>query len=364
MTSFIHFGCWNNLNIKNKDGKIKPLGCLNKVMEKLNSYVSENEVSFISIAGDNYYPEKKKIEEKKKKIIIPELLVRGFDLLPKSLPIYMILGNHDLETNLKIDNQKIFINSLDNPEPVRSCSILTNETNIIKDLPNISYNFFKAEMMGSNTLILMIDSDIYSIDAFNYLPCYSKFLEKDISSIEEIQRYQYELIFQSINQYNVTGNIRNLILIGHQPITGIKFKDGVKEPPLNDIPYFKPILIEIYNSLGDDIKYFYLCADLHLYQKGIVTLKKEDKMMTIQQYIVGTGGTELDDEIPNIKFKVTGENMDYEMEECKAECGFLHSKLEGEKMSFEFIPIIEQLGGKKKTKKRKRNKKRKTRKYK
>jgi hypothetical protein len=36
-------------------------------MEKLNSYIKENEVSFISIAGDNYYPEKKKIDENKKK---------------------------------------------------------------------------------------------------------------------------------------------------------------------------------------------------------------------------------------------------------------------------------------------------------
>lgn len=363
MNNFIHLGCWNNVNTKTKEGKIKSLGCVNKVMEKLNSYIKENEVSFISIAGDNYYPEKKKIDEKKKKIIIPELLFHGFNLLPKSLPIYIILGNHDLETNLKIDNPKLFINSLDNPEPEKSCSILTNERTIVSQIPNLSYNFFKSEMMGSNTLILMIDSDVYSMDALNYLPCYNIFLRGNYTSIEEIQRYQYELIFQSINQYNATGNVKNLIIIGHQPITGIKYKNGVKQPPLNDIPYFKPILLEIYKLLGD-ITYFYLCADLHLYQKGIVKLKEEDKVMTIQQYIVGTGGTELDDEIPNIKFKITGENMDYEMEECKAICGFLHCKLNGEIMSFEFIPIIEQIGGKKKTKKRKRNKKIKTRKYK
>lgn len=363
MTSFIHFGCWNNLNIKNKDGKLKPLGCLNKVIDKLNKYLLENEVNFITIAGDNYYPEKKKIEEIKKKIIKPDLLNKGFNLLPKSLPIYMILGNHDLETNLKIDNPKLFINSLENPEPVRSCSILTNETNIIKDLPNISYNFFKEKMIDSNTLILMIDSDIYSVDAIKYLPCYSIFLEREFRSVEEIQRYQSELILQSINQYNATENIKNLIIIGHQPITGIKFKDEVKQPPLNDIPYFKPILMEIYNLLGEEIKYFYLCADLHVYQKGIVKLKKEGKVMTIQQYIVGTGGTELDEETPNIKFKVTGENMDYEMVECIAECGFLDCKLEDGKMNFKFISI-EQIGGNKKTKKRRRNKRKKTRKYK
>ena len=40
--------------------------------------------------------------------------------------------------------------------------------------------------------------------------------------------------------------------------------------------------------------FFYLCADLHLYQEGEVTF--QDKI--IKQYIVGTGGTKLDDEIP------------------------------------------------------------------
>ena len=50
------------------------------------------------------------------------------------------------------------------------------------------------------------------------------------------------------------------------------------------------------------------------------------------------------------------------MEEGKSECGFLHCKLDGDKMSFEFIPIG--TSGGKKTKKRKRNKKRSTRKYK
>ena len=364
MTSFIHFGCWNNLNTKKKDDKIKQLGCLNKVIKKLNEYLDENEVNFMTIAGDNYYPEKRKIEEKKKKIIKPDLLSQGFNLLPKTLQIYMILGNHDLETNLKIDNPKLFIDSLSNPEPVNSCSIVRKEREIVETLPNISYSFFEARMIDSHTLILMIDSDIYSVDAIKYLQCYSIFLEREFRSVEEIQRYQYELIFQSINQYNATGNIKNLIIIGHQPITGIKFKDGVKEPALNDIPYFKPILMEIYNLLGDDITYFYLCADLHLYQKGIVKLKEDEKVMTIQQYIVGTGGTELDESIPNIKFKVTWKNMDYEMEECKAECGFLHCKLEGEIMSFKFIPLIEQTGGRKKTKKRIRNKRKKTRKYK
>ena len=46
--------------------------------------------------------------------------------------------------------------------------------------------------------------------------------------------------------------------------------------------------------------YYYLCADLHLYQAGtiIITNTRDDtskNKMLIHQYIVGTGGTKLDD---------------------------------------------------------------------
>ena len=359
MNSFIHFGCWNNLNVKIKNGKEKEIGCLKKVMKLLEANLSG--VDFIVIAGDNYYPKKEKtIEGEKKKLIIPSKLAEGFNLLPKEIPIVMILGNHDLETNLNPEKPKLFIE--ENPEESRSCSILELENQ--SKGSNIDYTFFKAEMIGSNTLILMIDSDIYSVEAIKYLPCYSIFLEQEFRSVEEIQRYQYELIFQEINQYNAIGSIKNLIIIGHQPITGIKYKDGVKQPPLNDIPYFKPILLEIYNLLGSEINYFYLCADLHLYQEGLITLKNEQqqKEMKIKQFIVGTGGTELDDALPeDINFVFSSETIDYRMISSKQECGILKCEVEGLEPKFEFISI-EQKGGRKKTKKRRRNKRKRSRK--
>ena len=43
--------------------------------------------------------------------------------------------------------------------------------------------------------------------------------------------------------------------------------------------------------LGDTVNYNYLCADLHLHQEGYVKIND----MVINQYIVGTGGTKLDD---------------------------------------------------------------------
>ncbi len=90
MSNFIHFGCWNNLN----------KGCLEKVMQLLKNRLKHKpKIDFLTIAGDNYYPKKEKVGNKKNKIIIPSLLEEGFAHLPKEIPIYMILGNHDLETN-------------------------------------------------------------------------------------------------------------------------------------------------------------------------------------------------------------------------------------------------------------------------
>ena len=46
-----------------------------------------------------------------------------------------------------------------------------------------------------------------------------------------------------------------------------------------------------------NLKFYYLCADLHQYQIGSVKIEREDddSIMDIKQYIVGTGGTDLDD---------------------------------------------------------------------
>lgn len=361
MNSFIHFGCWNNLNVKIKNGKTKELGCLKKVMKLLEANL--NGVDFIVIAGDNYYPKKEKLDDDKKiKIIIPSKLAEGFNLLPKEIPIFMILGNHDLETNLKPEKPKLFIE--EKVEESKSCSILELENRVKGS--NIDYTFFKDIMMNNGTLVIMIDSDVYSIDAYKFLPCYMLFLSQNFNTIDEVKEYQYNLIFQKINQYNAIGSIKNLIIIGHQPITGIKYKDGKKQPPLNDIPYFKPVLLEIYNLLGSEIKYFYLCADLHLYQEGLITLKNEEeqKEMEIKQFIVGTGGTELDDAIPNdINFVSSSETIHYSMISSKQECGVLKCEVDGLEPKFEFISTL-QTGGRKKSKKREKKKGRKSRKYK
>ena len=358
MSNFIHFGCWNNLN----------KGCLRNVMNLLKKRLEDKNkpnIDFLTIAGDNYYPKKETIEGKKGKIIFPELLNQGFKDLPKEIPIYMILGNHDLETNTGKNN--FFINNLDSPEEENNCSIIKYEQIAEHENENIEYSFFKEKMLENGTLIIMIDTSIYSLVVEEYLPCYIYFLQRTMPNytIEEIRKYQIKLIINTITKYK---NIKNLILIGHHPIIGLKIK-GRRDTRINDIIEFDNVLKEIYSILMDNVNYFYLCADVHLYQEGNIVIKIDEMpKMNIQQYIVGTGGTELDKCVDesNIGVEIENERLTYIMTRCQEKCGFLECITTSDIPSFVFneIPIE---GGKRKTRKRrskrkfKRKSKRKTR---
>ena len=355
---FIQFGCWNNLNTKVKDGQEKQLGCLNKVFGLLNDYLTkvENKPKFLIISGDNYYPEKQKEDDVTTNIVIhPDKLIEGFKKLEIDLPIYMMLGNHDLEKTPKEEDPT-----------QQECKIL--ELEMTNKPPNVEYNFFKYEMLNG-TMVLMIDTSIYEDDSENYLQCYNKFFElsrQSFASIEEIKEYQLQQITEAITRKE----LKNIIIVGHHPIKYFKYKkpkEG-KEAKIqfrsDIIHFFKPVLAHIYGVLGPKTNYYYLCSDMHLYQKGRIELQMSaDVVMRIQQYIVGTGGTELDSPFPpdyaeRVK---TEDDITYTLEDEKAQCGFLECVVK--QGGLEFTPIFVNLkGGNKKTKNKRSKRSKRTKK--
>ena len=334
-------------------------------MSKLTNYleVSKPSVEFIVVAGDNYYPEKNvKIssngKQSKTKIIKVDKLNGGFNLLPDNIPINMILGNHDLETNT--DKKNLFIETTDMPE-TNDCFIIKKELEILK--PNINYVLFKYQRVNLDTLWLMIDTSMYSKDINTYLNCYNVFLEQKghqtFSTVDELLEFHQTQIINAITE-NMDG-LKNIIISGHHPITGVKYdSDEDKIKILNNIPNFIPILNEICKLTNNNLKYYYLCADLHLYQKGLVELKTTNGLiMEINQYVVGTGGTELDDALPKSielnSVHINKENIKYTMQDYKLQCGFLECVLEDNNDPlFTFISaeepmmsVNETIGGKK-----------------
>ena len=325
MERFLHFGCWNNMHNGN---------AVNDVMTVMKRKVADRAkpVDFISVAGDNYYPKKSIDAGGKKKIISPEDLDKGFRELPDEPEIYMILGNHDLDTNNDEEQPTLFVNDKSNAES--GCNIMTLQQDSIKNISNIHFELFKAVLMRDDTLVLMVDTSMYEDEANEYLECYNIFLREDYS-LAELRDYQEGLIMDEIDKYQ--NGLKNLILIGHHPIIGTKSKKGKVIKPLNDIPFFNPVLTEIYGKIPD-ANFYYLCADLHIYQKGTVEIEMDDGVMSIEQHIVGTGGTKLDDEIPKSelnKVKTRG-SVSYVMLEGERSNGFLECELLGDAPEFRF----------------------------
>lgn len=359
VNKFVHFGCWNNLNKKGK---------LPKVMESLANYLDEQRnIQLVVVSGDNYYPDKKKMDnDKKKKIIFTNKLIQGFNLLPQNVEIDMILGNHDLENDPT--NEELFINDGDTEYPEGGvCKITELEKIASKQNSKINFSLFKHRLLGTDSLMILIDSSMYSTDSEvqEYLPCYNVFLEQSFDSVENLRNYQNQYIYDVISG---NPNIKNLIIIGHHPITGFKLKKR-ENKLMNDIPHFYDVLRNIYNltsSFGTN--YYYLCADYHSYQNGNVLLNFNDgNVMEIMQYISGTGGTELDDDLDYADSKLRNVarvdandnlSLDYKMIENIQTNGFLECEINSEnKFNCRLISTERMSGGRRKTKKNKKCKK-------
>jgi len=222
---FVQFGCWNNMNTE--DGTT--VGGLQSVMEAIKIYASKNKPDFLIVSGDNYYPQKKINEDGQKtgKIVCPAKLNAGLNLLPDDLKIHMMLGNHDLETNLSKTALKI----VDPPNGERdenNCEILQMEKNNVKEKQNITFSFFYYKMLEHGTLVLMIDTSIYENDSKSYLKCYKEFFKNDTEidlpiKISSLKEYQRQKIKNVLEQYKY--KIKKIIFVGHHPILYIKYKE-------------------------------------------------------------------------------------------------------------------------------------------
>ena len=379
---FWQFGCWNNLNI-DKNGN--SVGRMKYVIDYIKeTYIKETEApDFLIISGDNYYPgktkakkeEKEKKEKKEKdkkekkdkdkddtttkiKTIFKDKLIEGLQYLPEDIPINMLLGNHDLETNNK-NNLFIATSASEEVKPENGkCEIIKLELEALKERKNVDYFFFKSERLNNNTLLLMIDTSIYEVDAeaIDYLPCYNIFLEakEKMSSFENIKHlrdYQLEKIIDAIKKDNKS--IKHLIIVGHHPIYQLKNKTS-GDPPVDDVTDksdisvdFTPVLKTIQRLLLPTTKYYYLCSDLHLYQKGLIRINfKDTNPMIINQYIVGSGGTELDPRVPpelvepDKTYISKDGSITYIFEDEKREYGFLECIIEKDTAPrFKFMPL-------------------------
>lgn len=364
---FIQFGCWNNGGCD----ETKTNGLTN-IMNSLKLKSPE----FIVISGDNYYPPKTEelIGDKKikKKFFVENDFLSGFNCLPKNIPIYMNYGNHDYESGLIMDNGT----------KENNCELIKRQQLYVAENPNIRLDLFRAIDFSVSTKIIMIDSTIYDDEEFDSCyECYraldKAFDTNDKTTIQTIVKQEQSKFINNVtNEIKSNSSIHNVVIVGHHPLMGFKIKEK-KGVEIVETLYSADLIEFIYNNIfnqinNPNIKYYYLCADLHQYQSGNVSVNGK---MQIRQYIVGTGGAKLDKYDKNLIMSSHNSNYNkttndiistYQMsnedlENSTAENGFLIcEKVNDEILSFKFETTNGRVivGGKKTRKNRKKRKNR------
>jgi len=328
LNNFVSFGCWNQ-----KSGPVK------KVLDTLKRI----ETDAVFISGDNYYPNKKerydpvKKKVKKDKTIILEDLKEGFMQLVASTidkPVYVNFGNHDMVKN---DGYKMIVKD---GTPVLECAIMNEELKFNGRNTKIAMNH---TIVSDHTLVLMIDTTIYcSQEEFDeeYATCYSQL--KSMSEVDlqaALQQSQREYVMSAINAFE--GD--NIILIGHNPIIYEKHKKGKSIEQLDSGVEFTGLLLDITQTAHytPDKHVYYLCADYHQYEEGVVTIERGGQSIQIHQYVAGVGGAELDPYHPKRGHLNKGQGdfmFHYDHVKTKSQHGLLQASYENG-WNFNFVPI-------------------------
>ncbi len=284
--SFIHFGCWNQY----KCDPNKP--ALNGVSQVMNKLINDEKTpNFYVVAGDNYYPKKDK--KKRKKFFNKDEFKSGFQcikILQEKAPVYMLMGNHDLQY------EGLLYDSKTDKLLEDKCEIMSYELEY-KD----TFNFNIYHKILGNTLILFMNSIFYTGDLIKdsnnpEKDCIIRYRYDDDDwaiNLDLIKFYEEKLLLYIIEEHakyeGGLNRFKNIVVCAHDPIVSRrdKIKKDVKitiKTPLGNSGI--RFLNTLYSKFPTQHK-FYLCADVHHYQFGIIKIGNT----TLYQYVAGTGST-------------------------------------------------------------------------
>ena len=316
--SFSFFGCWNSGH------------CKDNPFHYVSSHIKGNDSEFVIAAGDNYYPEKNKVKGKgkdkgsKTKKFDETNFDSGFVcLVDINKPTYVLMGNHDVQYEDALYDSK--------NKKLDKCHIIGKQLTkaVLGDL-----SFETRYLITSDALILFLNTSLYTSDKNEMLDCFQQYKvgskQPSAETIDEFIDEEYEFFKELIRSTKVDSKTHKLIIVGHHPIISVRDKKTT-ECLLND---GLRLLEELYSDFNSEENY-YLCADVHQYQTGEVTMKNGVKII---QHVVGTGGTTLDDVKCNDKKNHNLGNglVSYEMTVCDNKSHGYLLYADGE---FTFIPV-------------------------
>ena len=301
--SFVLFGCWNSkfCDIEFQEKKNGMSSVMSSLYDKMTSVPD-----FYIIAGDNYYATK--APDKKKKFFNNDDFESGMNCarkLQENAPVYMIMGNHDLDQNDKLYDVK------DDKTKLDECFITKQQKKYLKEF-KMDIPFTK---LGNHTLIVFLNTSLYSQNFEEVDRCIQYFNNLGGMPLDKVIEH-FEKQIDKIIKENNSKAIKNIILVGHHPLLSLRFKEKIKkgEPVITDTR--EPLRINglnflqrIYVQFPNASKY-YLCADVHQYQE--VDIHIDGLNSLIKQYVVGTGGTDLDDKTCHNMFKNPTKMLSFE----------------------------------------------------
>jgi hypothetical protein len=300
-SSFIFFGCWNNVNCK-KEYVYRDI---------VLDYIRKNEKAIMQlyIAGDNWYANIKNINGKNYKVYLTDILTRGYDkLYSMKKEIYIAVGNHDEDKNAEIKNSKLEKDCNVNTQKyyLRKIKDLktervgrTTDTIIEPTLESLEIEAREGKLTDSylckNGVYIYVEDigvrynkgNIVIIINTNKFDDYDKGLEY----LERIRTF-IEYVVGVRNSNGGGGSGEQIFVMGHIPLFNFK-KDVIN---IQDIdkkqPKFREIIVGLFDMFVEN-RIIYICADTHNF--SIMRIKCDnDESRVLIQITAGSGGADPD----------------------------------------------------------------------
>ena len=293
MKSFFVLGCWNSDHCEGLDYRTA-------VLKDLQQKHKRKPFQFGVIAGDNIYQQQKKY--------YPKTLEYGFGELSKlSLPLYTVLGNHDVHR----------------PSILKAHLSLNDQGKII--LPKNCYvrRFEQLRLIMIDTNLLTMKTDKGGVYA-KLLQAYPDFFGTQ-SSKDLLEQLQAEL------QSPFEGWT---LVVGHEPLISVKSKkEQVGVSNLKEIS-------KLLKTLSKVPKCIYLCADVHAFE--VMNIPVENTY--VPMVVAGTGGAD-PDILPPKNTKLSYLNQPFTIEGMNPSYGYVSIHFTKTLFEIHFHPLKGCTGG-------------------
>lgn len=323
MSSFIFFGCWNNIDCDEDDKKEYIIRDL--VLKLVKKYIKSSK-KVVYLAGDNWYSNKVQINLEELAYYLLEVLKSGYDkIYDLKTEVHICAGNHDVKDdgeeprNLKskcmIKTQKKYIEELNNLYKILSKSQLPES--FVADTSKSSDFDISVEDLSKLALTTSSSSsrelvenfhpsleDLMTYDGRDILPTENNIINMYVDNVGIVIKDKYVMIIINTNRLddkiyvdsvikilNENYETKKKFVMGHIPFYYLKN---------NQIKKNKEIPETLFQCMADN-NFIYLCADAH--QFSIMTISVGDAKLI--QITIGTGGAspDINDETEDIKEK-------------------------------------------------------------